>query len=86
LGVNPVNTAEKVPALVRVDGTPVMVVPKLFVRPYSKLTVILEELPRIRRLPLRVAEVLVILVAAKVSTLGGDVDPDWAVVNVWMAP
>ena len=82
LGVNPVNTAEKVPALVRVDGTPVMVVPKLFVRPYSKLTVILEELPRIRRLPLRVAEVLVILVAAKVSILGGDVDPDWAVVNV----
>ena len=76
LGVNPVKTTEKVPALVRVDGTPVMVVPKLFVRPYSKLTVILEALPRLRRLPLRVTELAVILVAAKVSILGGDVDPD----------
>ena len=82
LGVNPVKTTEKVPALVRVDGTPVMVVPKLFVRPYSKLTVILEALPRLRRLPLSVAELAVTPELAKVSILGGDVDPDWAVVNV----
>ena len=40
---------------------------------------VLEALPRLRRLPLRVTELAVILVAAKVSTFGDDVDP---VVNV----
>ena len=74
LGVNPVNTAEKVPALVRVDGTPVMVVPKLFVRPYSKLTVTVEAVPLLVRLALRVAPVVVKADAALVVTDGGDPD------------
>jgi len=86
LDVNPVNTSEKVPALVRVAGTPLMVLPRLFVRPYSNIDATLEALPRPRRLPLSVAELAMILVAAKVSTLGGDVDPDGAVVKVCIAP